>query len=488
MPGPRITSPLPKGNSPMTIRVLTYDISVVPQERYWDCGPASAQVVLNALGIIKSEDDLIAMIGTDEDGTDFVGLVENALDRLVSQANYTSVYMPNDPPTQAQKDKLWADIVRSIDAGYGVVMNFVAPPSNYPRGVDDSPNPSYGGGTIYHYVPAMGYNDGDGDPSQRAVYIADPGFSPHGYWISFDQCATLIPPKGYAAAMPAVVQPPVDTPPPPPAPTVPDAAVILSRATGISLSLATQILPTIVAGLVLAECTTVPRIAMAFAQWGWESARFSTTVEFGRGVGQPYFPYCGRTYGQLTWESNYAAFGQWCVQQGLITDPDQFVNDPDSLGDLRWAGSGAAWYWKVARPINDLVDAGDDATWTAGDVTYRGALNAVTAAINGGLNGLDSPDGGRRALWNLALAQGDALLQLLNEGDITMPSQDDWNALMGKIDALDKKVDGIADQLGPGFDEWGVDGDLGKNAAGQRRTLRAGLAALMRKLSVSNGA
>lgn len=40
----------------------------------------------------------------------------------------------------------------------------------------------------------------------------------------------------------------------------------------------------------------------------------------------------------------------------------------------------------------------------------------------------------------------------------------------------------IFDQLGPGFDEWGEDGDLGRNAQGLRRTLRAGLAALMRKV------
>ncbi|WP_172442084.1 hypothetical protein [Mycobacterium heckeshornense] len=33
-----------------------------------------------------------------------------------------------------------------------------------------------------------------------------------------------------------------------------------------------------------------------------------------------------------------------------------------------------------------------------------------------------------------------------------------------------------------GFDSWGIDGDLGRNAQGLRRTLRAGLAALMRKV------
>lgn len=40
----------------------------------------------------------------------------------------------------------------------------------------------------------------------------------------------------------------------------------------------------------------------------------------------------------------------------------------------------------------------------------------------------------------------------------------------------------MAAQMGPGLDVWGEDGDLGRNAQGQRRTLRAGVAALMRKV------
>lgn len=39
----------------------------------------------------------------------------------------------------------------------------------------------------------------------------------------------------------------------------------------------------------------------------------------------------------------------------------------------------------------------------------------------------------------------------------------------------------VAEQLGAGRDDWGEDGDLGRNTKGQRRTLRAGLAALIRK-------
>ena len=43
----------------------------------------------------------------------------------------------------------------------------------------------------------MGYRD---DGQGRAVWIADSGFSPYGYWISLDQLSTLIPPKGYTYA------------------------------------------------------------------------------------------------------------------------------------------------------------------------------------------------------------------------------------------------------------------------------------------------
>lgn len=55
------------------------------------------------------------------------------------------------------------------------------------------------------------------------------------------------------------------------------------------------------------------------------------------------------------------------------------------------------------------------------------------------------------------------------------------------LETLNRKLDLVLDQLGPGFDAWGPDGDLGRNAKGERRTLRAGLAALMRRDSVQNG-
>ncbi|WP_197508002.1 C39 family peptidase, partial [Mycobacterium sp. 1245801.1] len=164
----------------------------------------STQVVLSGRQQAASESDLIAQIGTNVNGTDDISWVLRALQPRLPDGQYAVRYMPNDPPTQAQRDQLWADVSNSLNAGYGVVANIVAPPSNYPRGVKGSVSPNYSGGTVYHYVAIMGI-----DPDARALWIADPGFSPFGYWISFDQMATLIPPKGYAyaTATPAEAQP-----------------------------------------------------------------------------------------------------------------------------------------------------------------------------------------------------------------------------------------------------------------------------------------
>lgn len=195
---------------PVIEKVLPYDRAIVPQETGYWCGPAATQIVLNSRGIIRAESDLARRIGTHTGGTDYVGLIEKVLDQELPDALYTSVYLERDPATPAQKEALWDNLKNSIDAGYGVVMNWVAPPNNYPRGVNGSTSPRYGGGTVFHYVACMGYRDDNGT---RSVWIADSGFQPQGYWISFDQCAKLIPPKGYCVA--AVPAPTPEAPKPP---------------------------------------------------------------------------------------------------------------------------------------------------------------------------------------------------------------------------------------------------------------------------------
>lgn len=204
----------------MTEKVLPYERGIVPQETGWWCGPAATQVVLNSRGVKLQESWIAAQIeqlenpgrGDDRDGTDYVGLIERFLNRQVPAAKYKSVYMPQDPPTRDQKERLWRDLTASIDAGWGVVANIVAPPSNLPRATKGSKPPPYMRHvTTYHYVALMGYDD---NMSNRAVWVADSaafgGIT--GWWCPFEgpgSISSLIPPKGYAysTAAPVVSKP-----------------------------------------------------------------------------------------------------------------------------------------------------------------------------------------------------------------------------------------------------------------------------------------
>ncbi|HUS33225.1 MAG TPA: C39 family peptidase [Kofleriaceae bacterium] len=156
------------------------------QTGYW-CGPASTRMALSTISAnLPTQQMLANELPTSTNGTDHIGLVVNALNQHVG-ARYAAVLMPHDPPTAQERDQLWRDIRLSIDAGHGIVANIVAPASNHP--------PGYPGYTIYHYISLIGYN-----ADTKQVYVADPArFSGiEHYWLSFDQAATLIPPKGYA--------------------------------------------------------------------------------------------------------------------------------------------------------------------------------------------------------------------------------------------------------------------------------------------------
>lgn len=314
----------------MTEKVLPYDRNIIRQETGYWCGPASTQLVLNSRGIIVPEADLAREIGTTTSGTNFVGLIERVLDRVTPDAFYTSVDMPNYPPTSAQRDRLWANIVQSINAGYGVVMNWVAPPSNYPRGVKGSQSPAYRGGTIYHYVACMGYDD-----VERALWIADSGFSPFGYWVSFDQAARLIPPKAYCYADTTAVAPPspaVSTPP----------VALLSQAMGdrVTLDRYAALLPAVMQALEECQCTTVDRVAMWMAQVGHESGGLLYLEEIADGSAYEGRPDLGNTQPgdgrrfkgrgpiQITGRHNYTKLSAWAHSRGLVPSPTFFVDQP----------------------------------------------------------------------------------------------------------------------------------------------------------------
>lgn len=192
------------------------------QQRSWDCGPASAQIILAGAGIYKSEQFLIDRIGTTVNGTNHAGLICPILNELLPGSGYDAVWLPKEPVSKAQIEALWKNVVKGIDGNRGAILNFEAPPNNFPRGTRGSSSPAYRGwSTIYHYVAGMGYaQDDDGS---RHIWIADPGFNPFGYWCSLEQIATLIVPHAYATAT-AVA--PISAPPPPPAvPVLPPPVV-----------------------------------------------------------------------------------------------------------------------------------------------------------------------------------------------------------------------------------------------------------------------
>lgn len=169
-----------------TWKVLPVDYQV-QQTGYW-CGPAATRVALSARMAPPSQQQLANQLGTTTNGTDWIGQITNVLNQYVGAGVYETREMPNDPPTPAQRDRLWRDIVRGVESGFPVVANIVAPASNHPPGY-----PNY---TIYHYFAVIGYN-----PQTAQVYIADSAnFGGNKlYWLSFNQLATLIPPKGYSA-------------------------------------------------------------------------------------------------------------------------------------------------------------------------------------------------------------------------------------------------------------------------------------------------
>lgn len=162
------------------------------QETYYWCGPGSTRMALSTrLPSPPSQTTLASFMGTTTAGTDYVGLVVNALNKYFPTTRFKSKDM-NDPPTAAQRTALKADILANIGDGYGMVANVVS----------GWRPPGYPGGTIYHYVAIVGYDDGG-----EKVLIADPagdgagGSSwtkvPRSYWVSLYDLGTWIGGKGY---------------------------------------------------------------------------------------------------------------------------------------------------------------------------------------------------------------------------------------------------------------------------------------------------
>ena len=216
----------------VTEKVLPFNHSqqLVAQEKFFDCCPASCQIVMDGLGVHMSEDDLIRSIGTTTDGTN---TVEQALpilnEKIGAGGKYVAQWLPNDPPRPDQIEALWNNIKNSIDANHGCVVNFELSSAHFPRGTRGSYSPQWKGAKVWHYLACMGYAD-DG-PGGRHLGISDPGFPPFDqgvFWMSLEAVANAIVPHAYAYFVP-------NNPPPaakPAAPQAPAAVLASNRAGG----------------------------------------------------------------------------------------------------------------------------------------------------------------------------------------------------------------------------------------------------------------
>lgn len=182
------------GGDSVTYRI-DYSRDQIAQDTFYNCGPASVQTIVKAAtGSFRTESEIGGRLNTHRGGTDYIGQFPAVLNHYIKGNHYKYANVPNYLNASG-KDKFWDRIVNSVNAEHGVVVNIVAPPSNYPKAVAPSTiNPAYGGGTVYHYFAVMGWSN----EGQRKVWVADSGFSPYGYWLSFDQLCTLVVPKGYA--------------------------------------------------------------------------------------------------------------------------------------------------------------------------------------------------------------------------------------------------------------------------------------------------
>ena len=386
----------------MPVAMLSYNASheLVTQETYYNCGPGSSQLVLDARGITVTEAELSAVLGTTSDGTPSIDNIARGLNHYDPESRYEAMWMPNDPPTPDEVNLLRERIFRTVAWGRGCVANFVVPPSNYPRAVAKAdpnlPNsggqsPAYGGGVVFHYVSILG-----ADSSDDTVMIVDPGFQPATYWVTVTQLASMVTPHGIVWASGA---PPLPPPPPP----VPDATLVssvqpqgngdadlLAKAMGYALPMQRyqELLPAMVECLRQAQCNTENRVAFLLANVAHETAGLVYSEEIASGEAyegradlgntEPGWgvKYKGRGWLQLTGAENYRQFSQWAYEKGIAPTPTHFFDHPELVADDRYVGLSTSWYWTVARPdINSLCDAND--------------FTSVVIRINGGTNGLD---------------------------------------------------------------------------------------------------
>lgn len=190
-PAPLAPQAAPAPEAPPKPVSKSLDVDYQAQKTSYWCGPAATRIALSAkTDAVPEQSTLASVLGTTSNGTDTIHQVVNGLnEQLAGAAHYEARDWSDKELTPELKDQLWSDVVRDINEGKGMVANIVAAPGNQPPGYPSSQ-------TIYHYVAITGY-----DEANKTVHVTDPARfgGIQDYWLSLDQMASLIAPKGYAA-------------------------------------------------------------------------------------------------------------------------------------------------------------------------------------------------------------------------------------------------------------------------------------------------
>ena len=99
-----------------------------------------------------------------------------------------------------------------------------------------------------------------------------------------------------------------------------------------------------------------------------ESGSFQFTKELGASLS--YDPWRGRGLIQITFETNYRAYGAFCGEDTYSSQENM-----EKLERAPHSFLSAIWYWNILRNLSEKADEDD--------------FIAITIAINGGLNGYD---------------------------------------------------------------------------------------------------
>lgn len=159
------------------------------------------------------------------------------------------------------------------------------------------------------------------------------------------------------------------------------------------------------------------------------------------------------------------SFAEWLAGKWLETDASDGLNEDAMLTRGAKAAAGACQQFGIP-----VVYAGDGGK-SGWPILPKGIVGHRDFGSRGG--GHTDPGNG--------FPMDEFLRRVRLFMSPAAPSQPPAKVFPG--DYTDRELlEYIAAQTGPGLDIWGEDGDLGRNAQGQRRTLRAGLAALMRKV------